>query len=215
MADYPGLEPGHGLVPGPLAMPPPAHDFQGQGPASSLGMGSVGSLGSLGTAHGHDNLIEALAQRQQVFSQLGSFVTAMQNETGSVEVWRTKLKELEALRAERRALKQELGEKERALAKAAAAGSQAQAAAQRLRQERDADRAAAAAAAKREAAAEAEARRWQERAGALEADAKRLSGEAQLASMLAETNQELNLSLGRAQQELEQQRRGAQQVCVV
>jgi chemotaxis protein histidine kinase CheA len=219
MADDSGLDAGYDLVPSPLTMPPPAAEYHGQAPASSLGMDSIASLetdngGSIGTAQGHDNLIEALSQRQQVFSQLGSFVTAMQNETGSVEVWRTKLKELESLRADRRKLKHELAEKERALAKTTAACTKAQDAAKGLRKERDAERAAAAKANESRTQTEKEARQWRERAETLEVDTERLSGEAKVATMLAETNQELNTSLGRAQQELEQQRRSSQEVSV-
>jgi cell division protein ZapA len=80
-------------------------------PASSLGMGSINSLNSfqgVDPSQGNDALIEQLAQRQQTFSQLGNFMTAIQNEAQSVELWKTKLKELETLTNERQSLKKEL-----------------------------------------------------------------------------------------------------------
>ena len=41
---------------------------------------------------------DGLEQRQQMFAQLGTFIDQMSQETGSVDVWRNKLAELERLR---------------------------------------------------------------------------------------------------------------------
>ena len=178
-------------------------------------MGSIGSsetTHTAGTAAGHEGLIEALAQRQQVFSQLGSFVTAMQNETGSAEVWRSKLKELEALRHEKRSLKHDLASANQQLQRSQQLEVKAAEKCKRLDSERRRSNEAAAMEQTAREKAETAASDLRARVAALEAEAKTLATEAKNATLMAETSQELNQELGRVRRELDATASNAAQV---
>lgn len=176
---------------------------EGSSGGSSGGAGCGGAGGGsgghdvAGAAGGNEFLVEQLAQRQAVFSQIGNFVAAMQHETGSAEVWRAKLKELEELRQEKRALKHDLGSTQQQLARATEKLSKASA--HKHEHKREGERLAAALSASlgKVAAAEHDSCSLRDKVAALEAETVRVGAEAATAAMLAETNHELNAQLAR------------------
>jgi len=160
----------------------------GQSPLNN-GPALVGTLAATDVPEGDAaSILQQLAQRQQVYNQLGNFAAAMQHEASQADVWRDKLKELECLRVEKRALSADLA--------AAQAAAQARAL-EALEVERAVKRQATA----REAELQTEKARCRtlefERQTAvaslevLRADAARLNGEAAGARALSETNAEL------------------------
>mmetsp|Transcript_68951 Transcript_68951/g.155967 ORF Transcript_68951/g.155967 Transcript_68951/m.155967 type:complete len:444 (+) Transcript_68951:696-2027(+) len=166
----------------------------GQSPLNN-GPALVGTLAATDVPEGDAaSILQQLAQRQQVYNQLGNFAAAMQHEASQADVWRDKLKELECLRVEKRALSADLA--------AAQAAAQARAL-EALEVERAVKRQATA----REAELQTEKARCRtlefERQTAvaslevLRADAARLNGEAAGARALSETNAELTGELVR------------------
>jgi len=156
-----------------------------------------------GTPGTHENLIGQLQERQQVFAQLGNFVQAMQNETGSVDVWRSKLKELEDLRNERRELKGEVQTLQTQVQLTTGQLSKAHESSFGL--QRDIERLNSVVVSEKSAHRRVlgELQQWDAKGAGLEAEVKRLSTEAAAAKMLADTNHELNTELGRMRGELE------------
>jgi chromosome segregation ATPase len=181
-------------VPAPIAIP-----------AGGGGLPSAPSSNHVSTPGTHENLIGQLQERQQVFAQLGNFVQAMQNETGSVDVWRSKLKELEDLRNERRELKGEVQTLQTQVQLTTGQLSKAQESTFGL--QRDIERLNSVVVSEKSAHRRVlgELQQWDAKGASLEAEVKRLSSEAAAAKMLAETNHELNTELGRMRGELEKQ----------
>jgi len=189
----------------PLKPPPPLpiltsnqmQPFPDQKP-SALGMGSLGSMGSLsGMEQGNnDALIEQLAQRQQTFSQLGNFMTAIQNEAQSVELWRTKLKELETLKAERQSLKEELNRVQEQSAKATQSISSLSSQLSQLKNELALAHVQIKSESNGRIQAENESNRLVLLVAQLEESSQKGELEAKAAATLLETNTELNTELG-------------------
>ena len=182
-------------VPAPLAIP----QADGGGLPPSAPSTHISTPGT------HENLIGQLQERQQVFAQLGNFVQAMQNETGSVEVWRAKLKELEDLRNERRELKGTIQTLQTQVQLTTGQLSKAQESNFGL--QRDIERLNSVVVSEKSAHKRVlgELQQWDAKGAKLESEVKRLSSEAAGAKMLAETNHELNAELGRMRGEMDKQ----------
>ena len=152
--------------------------------------------GMMAMQESNDALLDQLAQRQNMFAQLGNFMQQMQGETGSVEVWRQKLKELEELRKDKSELTAKLKRAEQKHAATKEELDKAQQAQAALQKDVEQLNGAVVAGQGARQDLEAQVEQWRASNSQLQVEVKQFQTEAGAAQMLATTNQELNAELG-------------------